>query len=323
MKRFVKSLLVLIIFTFIFVYTYAYVEPRADINSREEFNPETKIYYKDAVIVLTYHVLDPKILGPISLSPKLFEDQMEYLRYMGFHFITPYLLEKFMEGKEDVPPNAILITFDDGYESFYKFAFPILKRYKIPAINFVIVSMIGKKGAFPHLTWDEMKIMEKSGLIYFGSHSYDSHYLIRTGIFSKAPALIGRKFELFGYKESEAEYESRISFDLWYSKTLLERNLNITVDDFCFPYGAYNSKVLEIAKKVGYKVFYTTEKGINKATKSAYILIKRINAGNYKMTVKRLENILSIYFSKNKSTVSIRPKRIINKSFFLSYHHQL
>ncbi len=223
-KNVVKYVLEILVLTFIiFHLSYAYVEPRVDINSKSEFNPFSKVYYSNMVIVLTYHAVDKKILGPISLTPDLFERHMEYLRYMGFHPITPELLRKFMEGKEDVPDNAVLITFDDGYENFYKNAYPILKKFHIPAINFIIVSKIGKNGAFPHLKWDEMKEMLKSGLIYFGSHSYDSHYLIEVGIFKRAPALVGRKFELFGYKETEKEYEARISFDLWYSKVLLKR----------------------------------------------------------------------------------------------------
>ncbi len=291
---------VLILIFVIFHLSYAYVEPRADINSKSEFNPLFRVYYSNAVIVLTYHAVDRKILGPISLSPDLFEKHMEYLKYMGFHFITPDLLRRFMEGREDVPDNAVLITFDDGYENFYTNAYPILKKFHIPAINFVIVSKIGKNGAFPHLKWDEMREMLKSGLIYFGSHSYDSHYLIKIGIFKKAPALVGRKFELFGYKESEEEYETRIAFDLWYSKVLLENNLGISVKDFCFPYGAYNEKLLEIGKNLGYEVFYTTEKGINKTAKSKYILIKRLNAGSYNMTFSRFQALLFKYIIPHK-----------------------
>ncbi len=71
---------------------------------------------------------------------------------------------------------------------FYKLAYPILEKYRVPAINFIIVSMVGKVGAFPHLTWNEMKEMLKSNLIYFGSHTYDSHHLVRTGLFSQAPS---------------------------------------------------------------------------------------------------------------------------------------
>ncbi len=44
-----------------------------------------------------------------------------------------------MEGAT-VPSNAVLVTFDDGYQSFYTAAYPILKSLRIPAVNFVITT---------------------------------------------------------------------------------------------------------------------------------------------------------------------------------------
>lgn len=271
---------------------YAHIESRVSLDSFLEFAPEEKPFYKDIIIVLTYHVIDEKAKGPISISQKLFEEHIKFLKYSGFHFITPDTLREYMEGKQDIPDNAILITFDDGYESFYTKAYPILKKYYVPAENFVIVSMIGKKGAFQHLSWDEMKEMLRSRLIYFGSHTYNSHLFVRTGPFSFKPALVGRIYKNLFYKETKDEYESRISGDLWYSKFLLERNLGIKVYDLCFPYGSYNEEVLRIASKLGFKVFYTTEKGVNTYKNQNYILIKRINAGSYKMTIDKFKNIL-------------------------------
>lgn len=285
-----------VIFSLIFLYllsiTYARVEPRASLDSPQEFNPEEIPFYTNTIIVLTYHVVDDKAKGPISISPKLFEEHIKFLKYLGFHFVTPDTLREYMEGKQDIPDNAILVTFDDGYENFYTKAYPILIRYHIPAENFIIVSMVGKKEAFPHLTWDQMREMLKSNLVYFGSHTYDLHHLVRTGLFSFKPALVGYIYKPPFYKETKEEYESRISIDLWYSKFLLEKNLNIKVYDLCFPYGAYNEEVLKIASQLGYKVFYTTEKGINIYKKQNYILVQRINAGSYNMTPEKLKNII-------------------------------
>lgn len=312
-----KMIFIIILIFFSISYSYPYVELRADINSHNEINPGFIPYYSNEVLVLTYHVLDKKVKGPISISPQLFEEHIRYLKNAGFHPITPETLREFMEGKTDIPDNAVLITFDDGYESFYKLAYPILEKYRVPAINFIIVSMVGKVGAFPHLTWNEMKEMLKSNLIYFGSHTYDSHHLVRTGLFSQAPALVGHIYKPLFYRESDEEYKSRISGDLWYSKYLLEKNLNIEVKDLCFPYGAYNSTVLEIAKELGYEVFYTTNKGINKPGKDKYIIIKRLNAGSYNMSLTRFQSMLFKYIIL--SHPQIHTNKFIKNSF---KHHK-
>jgi len=284
MVRFYKMLYLFVVL-FIMNISYARLEP--DSLPYMSKIPFLNIPYKDKVIVLIYHQIDPKIQGPISVSPELFKSHMIYLKEMGFHPISSYAFERFLEGKGEIPENAILITFDDGYESFYKYAYPILKKFRFPAINFVIVSRIGTPG---HLTWDEMKEMLRSGLITFGSHTYDSHYYaLRDKWGHKSPALITHiYYPETGYKEDDEEYKNRVRIDLQLSKILLEENLNTHIESLCFPYGAYNSEVLEIAKELGFKYFYTTINGIDNVEIKEPYIVRRIPVGSYNMRITRL-----------------------------------
>ncbi len=93
-------------------------------------------------------------------------------------------------------------------------------------------------------------------------------------------------------------------------KGALEKNLGISIRDFCFPYGAYNEKLLEIGRNLGYESFYTTEKGINKTSNSKYILIKRLNAGSYNMTLSRFQTLLFRYIMPYKVQFIHRKVRI-------------
>jgi peptidoglycan/xylan/chitin deacetylase (PgdA/CDA1 family) len=94
--------------------------------------------------VLTYHRIDEPARRPwldpglISATPKEFGKQMAYLashcQILTVHDVLAALQSR---NKKDLPPRAVLVTFDDGYRDFEEQAWPILKRYKIPATLFI------------------------------------------------------------------------------------------------------------------------------------------------------------------------------------------
>ncbi len=50
----------------------------------------------------------------------------------GFTFVSPAEILAASEGKGDFPEKAVLLTFDDSYESFYRSSYPALQLYNIP-----------------------------------------------------------------------------------------------------------------------------------------------------------------------------------------------
>jgi peptidoglycan/xylan/chitin deacetylase (PgdA/CDA1 family) len=94
--------------------------------------------------VLTYHRIDEPMRRPwldpglISASPRDFHEQMAYLAaYYQVLTVNDVLAILRSGNKKDLPPRAVLVTFDDGYVDFEEHAWPILKRYKLPAALFV------------------------------------------------------------------------------------------------------------------------------------------------------------------------------------------
>lgn len=265
-----------------------------------EIVPLSPPRYHDCVIVLMYHDIGFVNQRRGVITPELFESHMRYLKEMGYNPISSEAFEKFISGRGKVPDNAVLITFDDGYESFYRYAYPILRKYGFPAICFVIVSDIeetnhGKNAR--HLAWNEMREMQASGLISFGSHTYNSHYYALVDQMGHAkPVLAARIYDLVsGRWETQEAYRMRVSGDLWLSKYLLEQNLHIKVASLCFPYGAYNSAVIDIARELGYEYFYTVRGGVNRPGRDA-VFIKRVSCGDSYMTVSELDRRLSGLF---------------------------
>lgn len=97
-----------------------------------------------ALTVLAYHRVmptdaletypfDPQL---ISTTPEQFDWQMRYVR----EHMNPVSLGDVMthlDGKSSLPPAAVAVTIDDGFTDTYRYAFPSLKRFSIPATVFV------------------------------------------------------------------------------------------------------------------------------------------------------------------------------------------
>lgn len=195
------------------------------------------------------------------ISVKLYEDQMSYLKSKGFNTISAAELRDFLYYDAQLPENPIMITIDDGYESNYTLAFPILQQLNMKAIISVIVSSRGKKpGEFQHFTWEEAQIMLESGLVEIGSHTYNLHnYAIQPQADEAIP-----------------DYEDRIFHDFLIAKNGIQKNLSIDPFVFTYPYGMYNRYSQAIALELGFDIQFSVNAGV--VTKDSNPLaLERIN----------------------------------------------
>ncbi|WP_127496188.1 polysaccharide deacetylase family protein [Paenibacillus glycanilyticus] len=240
-------------------------------------NPGTNgIYYSDKVAVLMYHDLSDKTVkktnnaeAESAISLDLFKEQMELLKADGFHVISIDQYADFIANKGNVPDNAVLLTFDDGYESFYTKAFPVLKQHNYPAVNFVIVSGADnadkpKQVGRPKMTWTQMREMQKSGMSFY-NHTYDSHkYGVMRADGLTKPVLTRHQYLKKEQRvETDEEYHTRVKTDLEKAEQHLKAELGNTKGIIAFPYGAYNAEVLDILKEVGISLSFTVKEGIN------------------------------------------------------------
>lgn len=131
--------------------------------SRKEFLAKTLDYFlpdcfyrylsrisgnKNKLVVLAYHrILDfdenfPYDIELISASTEQFEQQIKFIS----KHCNPVSIEQVVEAyksKSALPDNSVLITFDDGFSDNYYFAFPVLKKYNVPATIFISTDYIG------------------------------------------------------------------------------------------------------------------------------------------------------------------------------------
>ena len=249
----------------------------------------TPIHYTNKVAVLMYHDFkeDPKAK---SVSAKVFAEQLGTLKANGFQFISMEQFKAFKLNRGKVPANAVLVTFDDGYEDFYTVAYPYLLKNKIPATNFIIVwsTDTGNPGGNPHLTWDQMREMTKNGMSFY-SHTYDQHFYIP----GSGPALTSRYPAEKGKPAETAEhYRKRIKDDLALADKRIHDELATPTDVFCYPYGANNHDLRAASIALGHKLDVTISPGLNGSDGRT---VYRINAGYKSISGKTLMQTIVKY----------------------------
>ena len=211
------------------------------------------------VPIIAYHSVgyNPKPeYALITVSPETFERQMRFLRMHKYNVLPLESLADSIREKKKIPPKTIAITLDDGFENNYTYAFPILKKYNLPATIFLIIDRMGHPGT---LTWDEVKEMQSSGIIAIGSHTLDHHRL------------------------SKIESEEDLRREIFDSKKILEERLGTTITQLAYPMGDFDAATEKLVSRAGYKLAVATNPGKKHANDDIFAL-KRLriseNANN-------------------------------------------
>lgn len=238
--------------------------------------PQGKYFFKlttmsPGVPVLIFHHLATSGKGyddnPYTESPQSFQSQMEYLATNNYNVVSLNDLTEFMAGNKMLPPKSVAITFDDGYESVYTYAFPILKKLNFKATAFIIGKKAegGQVSYVPNMTFQEMQEMYRSGVFDIQSHTYNLHNAVQISPLGQFGQAITNRIYLKKLKrmETETEFIERITNDLKMAKEVIEKNVGNTVTSLSWPHGKNLEQVSEIAKNLGYKYFIDGNLGPN------------------------------------------------------------
>jgi poly-beta-1,6-N-acetyl-D-glucosamine N-deacetylase len=236
--------------------------------------PENEVSYE----VLCYHDIRDNVDGNLEqdttlISTKHLAGHLNWLHAHGYHPITIDDLLNAQKGIKPLPEKPVLLTFDDGYKSFYTHAYPLLKLFKYPAVLALTGSWLDanpkemvKYGddSVPRenfLSPEQIKEMAASGLIEFSSHSYDLHKSVLLGPFgSTGPAATTHLYLPDSKKyETDAEYQARIRNDLKHNAEFIQKLTGKPPRSMTWPYGRYNQTTIHIAKELGMLVTFTLD----------------------------------------------------------------
>lgn len=201
--------------------------------------------------------------------------QFSWLKSHGYQPVSLSDLLAARDGRRALPEKAVLLSFDDGYQSMYSRVFPLLKLYNYPAVLALVSGwMEAKPGTVityddeefkreQLLDWEQVREMEKSGLVEVISHSHQLHGGIGVnpqGNVQAAPA--ARLYDPVNKRyETDEQYHRRISDDLKRSIQILEQRLGRKPRALAWPYGSYTRDAAAIAEQLGLSVTLTLADG--------------------------------------------------------------
>jgi peptidoglycan/xylan/chitin deacetylase (PgdA/CDA1 family) len=237
-------------------------------------NDTDKVYYRNKVVVVTYHDVSPDVYSRFVITPQAFSSQLDEFSEKHFHVITDKQFADFLHRRGQIPPNAVLLTFDDGYQTMYRYVLPILRAHHMQGTFFQIVASADKSDS-SKLSWSEIKSMHEEGMA-FGSHTYDSHYHVF--IDHRPVAAFNTPILRNGHMETPAEYHERVYNDFVRARKRLSQAIGEPVTLFAWPYGYGTWAATAIAHEAGYDSLFTTEYGaVSRHSNPSFI--KRVDVG--------------------------------------------
>ncbi|MCU6336787.1 poly-beta-1,6-N-acetyl-D-glucosamine N-deacetylase PgaB [Enterobacter quasiroggenkampii] len=238
----------------------------------------SKPWPQNQFLVLAYHDVEDDAADQryLSVRTSALNEQISWLLHNGYHVISVQDILDAHDGKKTLPPKAVLLSFDDGYSSFYTRVWPLLQAWNVPALWAPVGSWVdtpeNQKVNFGGLmtprdrfaTWDMVRELSRSPLIEIGSHTWASHYGIPANPQgSREPAIANRFYDkATGRYETDRQFNQRIGDDVRKVTHKITQVTGKAPRAWVWPYGAANGTSLAIARQQGYQLAFTLEDGL-------------------------------------------------------------
>lgn len=183
--------------------------------------------------ILYYHRLTWPTRGlrkpSLNVDPATFRAQLVGLRERGFRFSTIGEILQAVERGSSPPRRTVVLTFDDGYEGVYRYAWPVLKELDIRASLFVASAFIGSEEPFPFDPWGRA-YASRAGTIDWMPLSWPQCTELANS----------REFEIGTHTHQHADFRGRpadLVRDIRTSVRVIGERSGVTTSLFSFPYG--------------------------------------------------------------------------------------
>ncbi len=223
------------------------------------------------VPILMYHYLgEPPANADIyrrdlSVAPARFAEHLARIQAEGYTVISLYELAAHLLQGAPLPPQPVVLTFDDGYRDNYENAFPLLREQKMTATFFVVMEFINQERP-EYLTWAMVDEMAAAGM-HFEAHGVD-HTSLR------------------GRTQADLEFQALRSYET------LQNRLNRRPRFISYPAGEYDQQTMDIFQRAGYWAGLTTIQGATHSSDALFEL-RRVRIRNT-TTADELARLLAL-----------------------------
>ena len=211
------------------------------------------------VPVIMYHSVCKTNVGEYVISPERLKQDFAYLRAKGYTAVFVRDIVDYCDGKSDLPPKPVVLTFDDGFYNNLFYAEKIAAEYGMK----IVVSVVGsysqkeegenkRSPVYSYLNSREIAALYAGGRTELCNHTYDMH---KTGG--------GRKGVRRKKGESERAYAQALQEDSEKCRDLLQKASGARVNVFTYPFGCYSAETNGILQSLGYRAVLTCKGGIN------------------------------------------------------------
>ena len=225
-------------------------EEAEDTNKKIDFlaNLDVPVYKKSEkdikIPIIIYHNFRTPIpykedIYKLFSSQENFDENVKTLLDAGYTFITLEDLYKYNNNEIGLPEKVVIITMDDGQVGCYTDAFPVLKKYNVPATIFIVNTLVGTEDYF---SWEQAKEMYDTGLVKIHCHGYNhSEY-----------SSVGKQKLIEDYTKSHQEIEQYMGEEV--QKIM------------AYPAGKSSQDTIKWLKEIGFDIQVQTRYGtVNKS----------------------------------------------------------
>lgn len=248
----------ILIFAFLILSAFLISSAEYKRSDKTVFNEETI----NLPVIMYHHVTQSsKKAGSYTVTVQELESDLKYLKSHGYTAVSISDLIGYVYEGKPLKEKSVVITFDDGFESYKVLAMPLFEKYEMKSTVFIIGKVTDEYSqiddhhiSYSNLNWDAVKELSESPFCEVHSHTYDLHHNEK-----------GERKGLSRLKgESDEKYKCAVEKDLLQLQKAFEDNSLTSPTAIAYPFGAYDKMTKSIVKSLGFKVSFTCEGHINR-----------------------------------------------------------
>lgn len=260
-----RSLAIALITWLLVMFSYQPTSVQAGLNSQGDGTLR-----RLRVPILMYHYVSPLPPGAddirigLTVEPNVFQQHIDYLVTAGYKPISLYEIRDALLSGQPLPPNPVVLTFDDGYIDHYDYVFPVLQRHGFTA-TFFIITNTADHASPAYMNWSQIRTMADAGM-HMEPHT-KSHRDLR-----------------------QRDYDFLI-YEILGSQQSLDAHVENVPRMFSYPAGRYDLDTLVVLNSLSTWGAVTTQRGVYHTSTSLLEMPRLRVTGN--MSVAGLAQILN------------------------------